>query len=141
MCYSNFVFVWLGSYNFHFKRVIILFHKIFIIVYYKSLSDSNWRENDYNKAYFYSIKILYVGCGGNKILFWITNMTNYLICVKKIGSTKISSRSCAMSTVGTSNGWSKYNNLISCLTLNNNYVIWIEYINLHQFINHRNMNK
>ena len=44
-----------------------------IIVYYKSLSDSNWLEKDYNGVFFYSNKILCVGCdcGGNKILFWI----------------------------------------------------------------------
>ena len=49
-----------------------------ISVYYKSLSDSNWRENDYNWACFYSNKILCVGWEG-KILFWITNMTNYYL--------------------------------------------------------------
>ena len=49
------------------------------IVYYKSLSDSNWYENDYNWACFYSNKILCVGWEGNKILFWITNMTNYYL--------------------------------------------------------------
>ena len=51
----------------------------FRIVYYKSLSDCNWREKDYNWAYLYSNKILCLGWGGNKILFWITNMTNYYL--------------------------------------------------------------
>ena len=55
-----------------------------IIVYYKSLTDSNWRENDYNGAYFYSNKILCVGCGGNKILFWLTNLKNYFLIYVKI---------------------------------------------------------
>ena len=55
------------------------------LVYNKSLSDSNWRENDYNGAYFYSNKILCVGWGGNTILFWITtNMTNYYLFYIKI---------------------------------------------------------
>ena len=45
-------------------------------VHYKSLSDTNWRENDYNWE---SNKILCVGWGGNKILFWKTNMTNYYL--------------------------------------------------------------
>ena len=51
----------------------------YIIVYYKSLSESNWLENDYNWAGFYSNKILCVGLEGNKILFLITNMTNYYL--------------------------------------------------------------
>ena len=47
------------------------------IVYYKLLWNSNWCENDYNWSCFYSNEILCMGCGGNEILFWITNMTNY----------------------------------------------------------------
>ena len=45
------------------KTTKILFKACNKIVYYKSLSDSNWRENDYNEAYFYSNKSLCVGCG------------------------------------------------------------------------------
>ena len=52
----------------------------FLKVYYKSLSHiSNWRENNYNWECFYSNKILCVGWGGNKISFWITNMTNHYL--------------------------------------------------------------
>ena len=37
------------------------------VVFYKSLWNSNWRETHLNWLCFYI----------NKILFWITNMTNY----------------------------------------------------------------
>ena len=50
-----------------------------IIVYYKSLSDSHWCQNYYNWAFFYSNQILSEGWGGTKLLFWITNMTNYYL--------------------------------------------------------------
>ena len=55
------------------SHAVHLYHNIHcknsfgIIVYYKSLSDSNWRENDYNWVFFYSNEILCVGWGGNKI--------------------------------------------------------------------------
>ena len=52
----------------------------YIIVYYKSLSDSNWHGIDYNWAHFY--KILCVEWEGNKVLFWMTNMTNYYLFLR-----------------------------------------------------------
>ena len=49
----------------------------------KTLLDSNWRENYYNWVCFYSNKFV-CGVGGNTILFWITNMTNYHLFYVKI---------------------------------------------------------
>ena len=48
------------------KTTKILFKACNEIVYNKSLSDSNWRGNDHNEAYFYSNKSLCAGCLNNK---------------------------------------------------------------------------
>ena len=64
-------------YWFNFSRDTTNIFWNLIVVYYKSLSDKIWRENDWNWAYFYSNKILCVGWGRNKIFIWITNMTNF----------------------------------------------------------------
>ena len=68
--YSYYKFLWVRKNTEHRKNEK---------VYYKSLSDSNWREKDCNWACFYFQKKLCVGWGGKIFLFRITNITNYYL--------------------------------------------------------------
>ena len=48
------------------------------------LSDSNWRENHYNRACFIQTKFCVWAGKGTKFIFWIKNMTNYYLFTLKL---------------------------------------------------------